>query len=346
MTTPTTAAVRRPVAEVDSREELIYLLSRAAELEHALACLYLYAAHSLKATRPRADSTRIKPRKRASWKRRLAGVAVEEMLHLAQVANLLTAIGGAPNFRRSNFPVPAERVLVRHAPERSSRSRARRSTGSSATRCPRPAYSRPNGPPTSRNCAAASRRRSRSTSSARSGAANRTTSITGRSASSIIRSRAAFARSRKRRSSSGRPRPQSRGRFLDFGGQLLAITDAPSAKAAIDMIVAQGEAPTSDHPTRTSASSTKSAGSMPQRARRQRGAASHTIRCGRSSPTRRLASSQRRERHADRGSCSRRGLRSLQSLVRHAAADSAALSSRTATRPTRNCRRSPAPRCG
>jgi hypothetical protein len=46
----------------------------------------------------------------------------------------------------------------------------------------------------------------------------------------------------------GPPEAQSRGRFLDFGGQLLAITDAPSAKAAIDMIVAQGEAPTSDHP--------------------------------------------------------------------------------------------------
>src|SRR5579885_390669 len=40
-------------------------------------------------------------------RRHLAAVAIEEMLHLAQVSNLLTAIGGAPNFKRTNFPMPA-----------------------------------------------------------------------------------------------------------------------------------------------------------------------------------------------------------------------------------------------
>ena len=29
------------------------------------------------------------------------------MLHLAQVSNILTAVGGAPHFARSNFPMPA-----------------------------------------------------------------------------------------------------------------------------------------------------------------------------------------------------------------------------------------------
>jgi Ferritin-like len=40
------------------------------------------------------------------WKRRLAAVAVEEILHLAQVSNMLTAIGGAPHFKRTNLPMP------------------------------------------------------------------------------------------------------------------------------------------------------------------------------------------------------------------------------------------------
>jgi hypothetical protein len=39
---------RSHIAAVKTREELIYLLSRAAELEHGLACIYLFAAYSLK----------------------------------------------------------------------------------------------------------------------------------------------------------------------------------------------------------------------------------------------------------------------------------------------------------
>jgi len=41
------------------------------------------------------------------WKRKIAHVAIEEMLHLAQVCNLATAVGGAAHFARSNFPIPA-----------------------------------------------------------------------------------------------------------------------------------------------------------------------------------------------------------------------------------------------
>ena len=38
------------------------------------------------------------------WRTVLHGIAVEEMLHLALVANLMTAIGAAPAFDRPNFP--------------------------------------------------------------------------------------------------------------------------------------------------------------------------------------------------------------------------------------------------
>ena len=37
-----------PSIRIESRQELLYLLSEAAELEHLLACSYLFAAYSLK----------------------------------------------------------------------------------------------------------------------------------------------------------------------------------------------------------------------------------------------------------------------------------------------------------
>lgn len=98
---------RSGMKPVETREELIYLLSRAAELEHGLACVYLYAAYSLKTSMDEGGLSEGQLAMVKSWKRKLASVAVEEMLHLAQVNNMLTAIGGAPNFRRTNFPLPA-----------------------------------------------------------------------------------------------------------------------------------------------------------------------------------------------------------------------------------------------
>ena len=38
------------------------------------------------------------------WRKTVRGIAVEEMLHLALVSNLMTAIGAAPVFGRPNFP--------------------------------------------------------------------------------------------------------------------------------------------------------------------------------------------------------------------------------------------------
>src|SRR5260370_7459905 len=88
---------------VTAGEELIFLLCEASELEHLLMCEYLFAAFSLKdgveegLTPEQLDAVR-------RWERVITGVAVQEMLHLGQASNLLTAIGGMPHFRRPNLP--------------------------------------------------------------------------------------------------------------------------------------------------------------------------------------------------------------------------------------------------
>jgi hypothetical protein len=103
---------RPHIAPVETREELIYLLSRACELEHGVACIYLFAAHSLKQDAAEGGITESEAEIVRRWKRRLVTVAVEEMLHLAQLTNVLTAIGGAPHFRRTNFPVPRSALPI------------------------------------------------------------------------------------------------------------------------------------------------------------------------------------------------------------------------------------------
>src|SRR5215469_6897336 len=105
-TLPNAKLDRSHIAPVTTREELIYLLSRAAELEHGLACIYLFAAYSLKNDASEGGLTGKQAEMVRGWRRHLSLVAVEEMGHLAQVSNLLTAIGGAPHFRRPNFPLP------------------------------------------------------------------------------------------------------------------------------------------------------------------------------------------------------------------------------------------------
>ncbi|MBV9706370.1 MAG: hypothetical protein JO125_03055, partial [Chloroflexi bacterium] len=97
---------RSHIAPVKTREELIYLLSRASELEHGLACLYLFAAYSLKNDVSEGGMSEEQAEMVRGWRRFLCRVAIEEMGHLAQVSNMLTAIGGAPHFRRPNFPLP------------------------------------------------------------------------------------------------------------------------------------------------------------------------------------------------------------------------------------------------
>ncbi len=87
-----------------SREQLLHLLAEAAELEHNLLCSYLFALFSLKTG---ADED-LQPNELAAvqrWREALLAVCVEEMTHLAQVANLSVALGFQPHLDRPNLPV-------------------------------------------------------------------------------------------------------------------------------------------------------------------------------------------------------------------------------------------------
>ena len=76
----------------ESREELVYLLSQASELEHGLMCEYLFAMFSLK-RQAKEGPTTDQLEAAGRWDRMISGVAAQEMLHLALVSNLLTAVG-------------------------------------------------------------------------------------------------------------------------------------------------------------------------------------------------------------------------------------------------------------
>ncbi len=93
-----------PDIRVETREDLLYLLAEAAEIEHNLMCCYLYAGFSLRRT-PGAGLTEAQARAVAGWRGEVMGVAIEEMTHLALVSNLASALGAAPHFARPNFPV-------------------------------------------------------------------------------------------------------------------------------------------------------------------------------------------------------------------------------------------------
>lgn len=93
-----------PKIIVQDREQLAYLLTEAAEIEHGLMCCYLYAMYSLKRGAP-DGLTDAEAAAVSRWRGAIASIAVEEMVHLALVNNLLTTIGFAPQFARPNFPV-------------------------------------------------------------------------------------------------------------------------------------------------------------------------------------------------------------------------------------------------
>jgi len=90
---------------IDHRQALIYTLSKAAELEHLIICQYLFAAFSLKRDTSEGLSEEMVPVVRG-WARTLMRIAEQEMLHMALVQNLLTAVGAGPHLGRPNFPVP------------------------------------------------------------------------------------------------------------------------------------------------------------------------------------------------------------------------------------------------
>nr|WP_314621475.1 ferritin-like domain-containing protein [uncultured Noviherbaspirillum sp.] len=76
---------------VNDREQLIYLLTEAAEIEPSLMCSYLYANWSLKA---RTDEGLTEPQLRGihGWRDSMQSVAMEEMLHIGLVNNLLMSL--------------------------------------------------------------------------------------------------------------------------------------------------------------------------------------------------------------------------------------------------------------
>ena len=87
---------------VEGREQLLYLLGEAAEVEHAACCIYLYAAFTLRAE-PGDGLTAAQVPTVAGWKRTINRIALQEMIHLALVNNLLAALG-APRLGRHNLP--------------------------------------------------------------------------------------------------------------------------------------------------------------------------------------------------------------------------------------------------
>lgn len=88
-----------------SREQLLYWLHEAAEIEHHLMCCYLYAAFSLKRTDPHWSGAQRDAVER--WRRTIMSVVFEEMTHLALVGNLAQALGASPHMNRPAFPVDA-----------------------------------------------------------------------------------------------------------------------------------------------------------------------------------------------------------------------------------------------
>jgi hypothetical protein len=91
---------------IEHREALIYMLCEAAELEHGIMCQYLFAAFSLK----QSEQEELSGAELAAtlrWRTQVSHVAAQEMLHLALVQNLLSAIGAAPHMARPNLPAPA-----------------------------------------------------------------------------------------------------------------------------------------------------------------------------------------------------------------------------------------------
>ena len=93
-------------AGIEHREALIYTLGKAAELEHLIMLQYLFAAFSLKQDVGEGLSAETLEAVRR-WRKTLFSISEQEMLHLALVQNLLTAVGAAPRLARPNFPMPA-----------------------------------------------------------------------------------------------------------------------------------------------------------------------------------------------------------------------------------------------
>ncbi|MCC6948583.1 MAG: CDGSH iron-sulfur domain-containing protein [Bradyrhizobiaceae bacterium] len=244
---------RSHIAPVTTREELIYLLSHACELEHGVACIYLFASYSLKSDAGEGGMTPAQAEMVRRWKRRLVAVGVEEMLHLAQLTNVLTAIGGAPHFRRTNFPVPRSAL-----PINDHMTLAPFSIESierfMAIEMPEPGLLSPEEQAEADAVAARVRERSgrrgptelRVDPQTAAGCEPFDIDFTtqGEFYHKIMSGIACIPEDEL---FIGPPEAQANARFVDFESKLVAVTDRKSALAAIQMVIEQGEAPTAAH---------------------------------------------------------------------------------------------------
>jgi hypothetical protein len=93
--------------ELTLREEAIFLLHTAAEVEHSLLVQYLYAATSLQRNAELLTGTQIPANAGtlvSGWFREIFQIAQEEMGHLLTVLNVLRLLGGPLNLEREDFP--------------------------------------------------------------------------------------------------------------------------------------------------------------------------------------------------------------------------------------------------
>jgi len=245
---------RSHITPVTTREELIYLLTRAAELEHGLACIYLFATYSLKNDVSEGGMTVEQAEMVRGWRRFLARVAVEEMGHLAQVSNLLTAIGGAPHFRRTNFPLPpsAYPFGIRLSLEPFSQETIERFV----------CYEMPEaGILSAEQQALFDPIKARVLASQEAPQARleeedddhedsyEPFEVDFKTVGEFYHKiETGFTHIPEEDLFIGPPEAQANARFVDLSGDLVAIVNRASACAAIERIIEQGEAPTSDHP--------------------------------------------------------------------------------------------------
>lgn len=94
----------RMQTQVKSHPALIRRLALASELEHGLCLQYLFTAFSLKDSLDEDGLTMEEFTYVRKWKANLLLIGAQEMLHLAQAANLSASIGAGLNLRRPNFP--------------------------------------------------------------------------------------------------------------------------------------------------------------------------------------------------------------------------------------------------
>ncbi|MGH3692878.1 MAG: ferritin-like domain-containing protein [Pseudonocardiaceae bacterium] len=88
---------------LEPRDEVVFLLTAAAEIEHALMVQYLFAAYSVRVVEGDPHKTELE-----SIQQLLIQIAREEMGHLATVQNLLHLVGGPLNFNREHSPYASE----------------------------------------------------------------------------------------------------------------------------------------------------------------------------------------------------------------------------------------------